>query len=75
MESNMKEPPDEAVAEQSADQVVAQQIASDLHERGLISEQELERFVEGLSTGDLSSEEWVRIAERGIDRKIEGEEA
>lgn len=67
----MKEPPDDTVAELSADEVVAQQIASDLHERGLITEREVERFVEGLSTGDLSSEEWVRIAERGVDRDTE----
>jgi hypothetical protein len=69
----MKESPDEAVVERSPDEVVARQIAADLHEKGLIVKQELERFVAGLSTGNLSSEEWVRLAERGIDLDIKRE--
>ena len=68
----MKDLADEKETELSTDKVVAHQIVSDLQERGLIEKAEIDPLELSLSIGSISSEDWVRLAERGIDRDMKG---
>jgi hypothetical protein len=75
MEGGMKDLSDEGMAALPPDEVVSRQIVSDLQERGLIGKAEVDSLEQGLSMGSVSSEDWVRLAERGIDRDTKGGKA